>query len=172
MSYLDQHLMPSETIIFRTKPHWIIFSKSALWWLLAILVFIYGPYLDVGQFRVGTFPPLYTLVGILSIAMAIVTAITTYIRFISSEFGITNKRVLAKIGFIERQSMEILLIRIESIEVNQTIPGRILGYGSITIIGTGGSKDPFFEIPDPMEFRELVQEQIEKQASSSSSNSL
>ena len=157
--------MPEEHIVFRTKPHWIIFTGSVVWLVIAMIAFGLGPQTTIGNFQMGTFPPVFALVGFLSVVIAIFSAIRTYIRFISSEFGITNKRVLAKEGFIQRSSMEILLLRVESIEVHQTIPGRIFNYGSIVIIGTGGSKDPFFEIADPLTFRQLVQEQIEKQAS-------
>ncbi|PIU51164.1 hypothetical protein COS91_05900 [Candidatus Desantisbacteria bacterium CG07_land_8_20_14_0_80_39_15] len=86
--------------------------------------------------------------------------IPVFISFKTSEFGITNKRVLFKIGFIRRNSLEILLTKIEGIQVNQGILGRILNYGTIIVRGTGGTGSPFRKIEAPLEFRKKVQEQI------------
>jgi uncharacterized membrane protein YdbT with pleckstrin-like domain len=80
----------------------------------------------------------------------------------SSEFGVSTKRVLMKTGFISRHSLETLLSKVESISVYQGMMGRLFGFGSIIISGTGGSKEFFFGIRDPMEFRRQVQEQISK----------
>ena len=77
-----------------------------------------------------------------------------------SEFGVTNKRVIGKVGFIRRSSTELLLTRVEGIQVRQSIMGRMLGYGSVTISGTGGLKEPFHKISNPLELRRVVQEQI------------
>ena len=67
-----------------------------------------------------------------------------------------------KVGFIRRNSLEIFLHKIESVYVEQSLFGRIFNYGVIVIAGTGGSKDPFPFIPNPLLFRRKVQEQIEK----------
>jgi len=99
-------------------------------------------------------------VGALFLLLAILTGIASFIRYSTSEFGITNKRVLAKVGFIRRNSLEVLLSKVEGIQVNQGILGRILGFGSIVVSGTGGTKDPFHKISAPLEFRRRVQEQI------------
>ena len=77
----------------------------------------------------------------------------------TSEFAITNKRVIMKVGLIRRKALEMNLSKIESVNVDQSIMGRILGYGTITIIGTGGSRESFHRISKPMEFRRVFQEQ-------------
>ena len=76
----------------------------------------------------------------------------------TSEFAITNKRVIMKVGLIRRKALEMNLSKIESVNVEQTIMGRILGYGTITIIGTGGTRESFARISKPMEFRRVFQE--------------
>ncbi len=76
----------------------------------------------------------------------------------TSEFAITNKRVIMKVGLIWRKALEMNLSKIESVNVDQTIMGRILGYGAITIIGTGGTRESFHRISKPMEFRRVFQE--------------
>jgi len=75
-----------------------------------------------------------------------------------SEFVITNRRVVIKTGFIARRTFEMNLSKIETVNVEQTVMGRILNFGSITIIGTGGTKETFHNIARPMAFRKAFQE--------------
>ena len=75
-----------------------------------------------------------------------------------SEFGITNKRLIIKTGILSRRTLELNLSKIESVNVNQSLLGRILGYGSIGVIGTGGTKEYFVSIKNPLEFRRKFQE--------------
>ena len=99
-------------------------------------------------------------VGLLFFLVGIITLVSSFINFKTSEFGLTNKRIIAKEGFIKRKSVEILLTKVEAIKVSQGILGRIFGYGTIIIIGTGGSKDPLHKIANPLEFRKKLQEEI------------
>jgi uncharacterized membrane protein YdbT with pleckstrin-like domain len=75
-----------------------------------------------------------------------------------SEFVITNRRIVIKEGFIARRTFEMNLSKIETVNVDQTVMGRILNYGSITIIGTGGTRETFHNIRRPMSFRKTFQE--------------
>jgi uncharacterized membrane protein YdbT with pleckstrin-like domain len=76
----------------------------------------------------------------------------------TSEFAVTNKRVIVKVGLISRRTLELNLSKVESIGVDQGIIGRIFGYGTIIIIGTGGTKERFRGIADPLGFRKAVNE--------------
>ena len=76
----------------------------------------------------------------------------------TSEFVITNRRIIIKTGFISRNTFEMNLSKIESVNVDQTVFGRIFNYGSITIIGTGGTKETFHNISKPLNFRKAFQE--------------
>ena len=76
----------------------------------------------------------------------------------TTELAITNRRIIAKFGFLRRDTIEINLSKIESIRVEQSIFGRMLNYGSLVIIGTGGSREPIPEIVDPLEFRRRYDE--------------
>src|SRR5919109_1232429 len=82
------------------------------------------------------------------------------IRYLSSDFAVTDKRVLARTGLIQRHSLETLLSKVEAIGVDQDFKGRLLGYGTITITGTGGTREAIARIPAPLEFRRQVQAQI------------
>jgi len=75
-----------------------------------------------------------------------------------SEFVITNRRIVIKEGFIARRTFEMNLSKIETVNVDQTVMGRFLNFGSITIIGTGGTRETFHNIARPMAFRKAFQE--------------
>jgi uncharacterized membrane protein YdbT with pleckstrin-like domain len=105
--------------------------------------------------------------GLLLVLFAFPLVITALIARATSEFAVTNKRVLIKIGWLRRHSLETLLSKIETIRVEQGILGRALDYGTIVVSGTGGSKEPFRTIASPMEFRRKVQEQIAASAGQS-----
>jgi uncharacterized membrane protein YdbT with pleckstrin-like domain len=79
----------------------------------------------------------------------------------TSEFAVTNRRVVIKVGLVSRKTVELNLEKVESIGVEQTVLGRILGYGTIVVVGTGGTKEPFRGIADPMGFRRAVNEATE-----------
>jgi uncharacterized membrane protein YdbT with pleckstrin-like domain len=74
----------------------------------------------------------------------------------TTEMAVTNKRVIIKTGILSRRTIEMNLSKIENIEVNQNIIGRIFGYGIITIVGTGGTHEPFENVSQPLEFRKSV----------------
>ena len=84
--------------------------------------------------------------------------IAPIIALYSDEFAITNKRVIIKTGLISRHTLELNLSKIESVNINQSIWGRILGYGNIQIIGTGGTRETFINIKRPLLFRKKFQE--------------
>jgi uncharacterized membrane protein YdbT with pleckstrin-like domain len=82
------------------------------------------------------------------------------IKRATDEFVITNKRVIVKTGLISRKTLEMNLSKIESVNVDQSVFGRIFGYGTIGIIGTGGTREVFSMIANPMEFRKRFQESV------------
>jgi uncharacterized membrane protein YdbT with pleckstrin-like domain len=150
MSYLDDHLLDGESIVYRAHLHWTIFGS-------AILVVILGVVLAI---VLRIYQPEYWWLGPVLAGIGLLLTIGPLIRYTSSEFAVTNKRVLAKHGFIERESIETLLSKIEAISVDQGIIGRMLGFGSITITGTGGTEESFPRISAPLEFRRQIQSQV------------
>jgi uncharacterized membrane protein YdbT with pleckstrin-like domain len=150
MSYLDDHLLDGEQIVYRARLHWIIFGTSILMAVLGILLAII----------LQTLQHDYWYLGMAFAGIGLLLAIGPVIRYVSSEFAVTDKRVLAKHGFIERESIETLLSKIEAISVDQGIIGRVFDYGSITITGTGGTEESFPRISQPLEFRRQIQSQV------------
>jgi uncharacterized membrane protein YdbT with pleckstrin-like domain len=91
--------------------------------------------------------------------------LAAFIRYKSTELAITNKKIIAKFGFIRRDTIEMLLPKVESIQVRQSLLGRIMNYGSIIVSGAGNPQTPVLGISDPIQFRRRfmeIQEQSTK----------
>jgi len=92
------------------------------------------------------------------VVIGIVWLIAALIRNATSEFAVTNRRVIVKEGLIRRNTLELNLAKVESIGVDQTLLGRMLNYGTIVVVGTGGTREPFTSLADPIGFRRAVNE--------------
>jgi uncharacterized membrane protein YdbT with pleckstrin-like domain len=142
MGYVESNLLPNEQITYRANLHWIIYVLPVIVFLIAIAVALGG----------GGW-----IAGMAIAIVGFVLLLPPWIKASSSEFAITNKRVLIKVGLIRRHSLELLLQKVEGIGVDQGVLGRILGYGTITVSGVGGTKETFQMISNPLEFRRQVQ---------------
>jgi uncharacterized membrane protein YdbT with pleckstrin-like domain len=96
--------------------------------------------------------------------IGLILLLAAWIESITTELAVTSMRVIAKKGLISRLTMELNLSKVESIGVDQSILGRILGYGTVTVVGTGGTREPFKTIAAPLEFRRAVQALSHSQA--------
>ena len=151
MSYVDNNLLPNEHVVYRALLHWFIYIPSVFLIVVGILIFLaFGSSGQDGGAAHNYFGGFFLLVG----AVAFLAA---WIRVKTSEFAVTDKRVVIKVGLIRRRSIELLLRQVEAIGVDQGILGRIVGYGGITVAGTGGTKELFRSISNPLEFRRQVQ---------------
>lgn len=149
MGYIEANLMPGEEITYRTHLHWVIYTAPILIGACALALLI-------GLLGYGGGLPLASLGGLLLIVAAGL-ALSRWVIARTSEFAVTNKRVIIKRGLVRRHTLELLLTKVESVGVDQGIAGRILGYGSIVVIGTGGTRESFQNIAQPLEFRKQVQ---------------
>ncbi|MGO9545468.1 MAG: PH domain-containing protein [Rhodomicrobium sp.] len=150
MSYIDNHLLPSEKVIYRARLHWIEYIVN-LYWSTILGIIIVGP--------LALIPYLYRNWWMLVIAFAmfpIIGILTALNKIRTSEFAVTDHRVMVKVGVIRRHSLEIMLPQVEGIGVDQGILGRILSYGTITVSGTGATHEHFIRIRNPLEFRRRV----------------
>lgn len=150
MSYLDENLLPGERIVYRARLHWIIFGVAIAVVLLGVLLAII----------LRMYQPAYSYLGLALAGVGLLLAIGPAIRYTTSEFAVTDKRVLSKLGFIERESDETLLSKVEAIGVDQGIVARLLGFGTVTMTGTGGTQEAFSMISHPLEFRRQIQSQV------------
>jgi hypothetical protein len=158
VSYIDNNLITGEVVTYRARLHWILFLKPILIALTIITVAVLFFYAADLRNELSTQVMLLAAAAVLAIAAAPVLSVA--MSWHSAEFAVTNKRVILKVGFIQSNTAEMFLNKIESVGVDQTIGGRILGYGTIVIRGTGGSLEPFHRVSAPLQFRKQIQEQI------------
>ncbi len=142
MGYIESNLLPNEEIVYRASLHWIIFLKS-----FAVVV--------LGVILVAVKPT----VGGIGIVLGLLVGLPAFIRYKTSEFGVTTKRVIIKVGFLRRRTLELLLRQVEAILVDQSVTGRIFGFGSVTLTGTGGVREVFHNVSSPLELRRRIQGQ-------------
>ena len=149
MSYVTQVLQPGETLRFRTNIHWFVYLKA----LVALIVglALLGWYYAEGQ---SVFILLFG--GVVFTLTALVLAIPAWLRRFGTEVAVTDRRVIYKTGLIQRHTIEINIDKIESADVDQSILGRIFGFGSITIRGTGEGVEPLRNIAQPLQLRNAV----------------
>jgi Bacterial PH domain len=163
MSYINSNLIPGETVIYRTRLHWIVMLGHIIvgCFLLALpgaLVLYYA--LSGNDLARGTLQVMEGA-GVALLICGMVVILIGMVRRNSTEMAVTSRRVVIKTGLASRKTIEMLLNKVESIEVNETTFGKLLGYGSIVVVGTGGSTEPFRNVAHPLEFRSQVQRQIE-----------
>jgi uncharacterized membrane protein YdbT with pleckstrin-like domain len=160
VGYIEKYLVPGETVLYKTRLHWIVL----IWQLVAgMLLGGIGLIFVVEGYEVSAKGGSYAamiVVGLLLLVGAAVSVSVGLIRKNSTEVAVSNKRVLIKTGFISRKSIEVLLSKVESISVDESPLGRMLGYGSVIVRGTGGTFETFDRIAHPNEFRRQVQQQL------------
>lgn len=145
MSYIDRHLLPGEVVTYRTRLHWKIFVVPVLGCLVLVALALWAVSADRKPLAI---PP---------VVIALILLLAAWIRRRSSEFAVTNKRVIIKLGVTTTRSMELLLPKIEGITVTQSLWGRMFGFGEIVVTGSGGTQEPFDGIQSPLDFRQAVQ---------------
>ncbi len=169
LSYAEKHLIAGETVQYETRLHWIVMVGHTL--IAAVLALVGAAALLVPASSVNTgtasFSGALRWVGIACLLVAAIIFGIGFVRRSATEMAVTNKRVIVKSGIINRRTIELLLPRIESIAVEEPALGRVLGYGTVIVRGTGGTPEVFPQIARPLEFREQVQRQIAGEPKSS-----
>ena len=150
MTYVSRVLQPGETVVHATRMHPIIFLTAVLWFVTALVLFFMALTLQ-GDWRIGgeALAAAAALFGIFS-------GLPAVIRWLTTELAVTDRRVIYKAGFISRHTLEMNRSKVESVDVDQTLLGRVLGFGTITVRGTGGSLEPIRLIADPLSFRSHI----------------
>ncbi len=160
MSYVERNLAAGESLAYRTGCHWIVM----FWPLLGGLVLgFFGFALFAGGWMAtrngGRYEGAMVWGGLALFGAACLVG-GGVIRWLATEVGVSNRRVLIKTGLFSRRSIEVLLPRVESIEIEEPLIGRILGYGTVIVRGTGGTFETFGRIAHPNKLRQQVQQQI------------
>ena len=162
MSYAEKHLIAGETVRYETRLHWIVMVGHAL---IATVLALVGVSLLITPWRVvnggeASSAGALRWAGVACVVVAAIFFGIGFVRRSATEMAVTNKRVIVKSGLANRRTIELLLSRIESIAIEEPALGRLLGYGTVIVRGTGGTPEVFPQIARPLEFREQVQRQI------------
>ncbi len=150
MGYVDDNLMSGEHVVYQAEIHWIIFMPGVVLLFIGLFLFSRGP---EGNLLV---------LSLIATILAVLSLVRAYITSASTELAVTSKRVIAKFGFIRRNTIELNHSKVESFHVDQGIFGRIFGYGRLVINGTGGGKTPIPNVDSPLVFRRNAMEEIDE----------
>jgi uncharacterized membrane protein YdbT with pleckstrin-like domain len=150
VGYVERHLLPNEHVVYKTRLHWVLYVKPAL-------VIAVGAALAVLLRKVQD-PPWLWMIGAAVVVVGLVWGFVHYVELMTSEFAVTNSRLILKVGLISRYTTELLLTKVETIGVQQGLLARVLGYGDLVVTGTGGAREVFHRVRDPIGFRNHVQQ--------------
>ncbi|MBI5260523.1 MAG: PH domain-containing protein [Bradyrhizobium sp.] len=149
--YIDDILQPDEKVLYSTNAHWMFYLPAIFAWTGALILFALS--------RQTTTEGVVLLCLVAAAAVALVAlywTVKAWFRRWTTETDVTNMRVVHKEGFIQRRTFEIALDKVESVDVTQSIFGRILDYGDVTIMGVGEGRETISTIASPLEFRNHI----------------
>lgn len=166
MRYIEKAMVPGETLLYQTRHHWIVLLGPAFMSMLfdiagaALVIYAVRQRSSTNADGTGVSTRVEALVVVAAILLLIGGAILVYglAKRNATEMAVTNRRVLIKTGMASRRTLDLMLNRVESIGVEETVWGRMLGYGTVVLRGTGGTPEPFYQIAHPQEFRQQVQQ--------------
>ena len=149
--YIDDILQPGEKVLYSTNAHWIFFLPAIIGWIIAGAFLVLSGIVPAG-------PPVLICLSLAAISAfaALYKTVTAWFHRWTTETDVTNFRVVHKTGFIKRQTFEMSVDKVESVDVDQSILGRVFNYGDITVRGTGATLEPFRSIGAPLDFRNHV----------------
>jgi len=155
MSYVERVLQPGETLLCRSRLHWLIYLPV----LPFLAIFVLGAALYLGmQSNAGDAASAILPLGLIVIGAlgAIVAWFRAWLRRMTTELAVTDRRVIFKRGLVRRHTVEMNMDKVESVDVDQSVLGRMFNYGDVTVRGTGASIEPLRLIDDPLAFRSCV----------------
>jgi uncharacterized membrane protein YdbT with pleckstrin-like domain len=149
--YIDEILQPGERVLYSTNAHWIFFLPAIVGWIVAGVLLVLSGVVPAGPSVLICL----SLAAISAIAALYKTATAWFHRW-TTETDVTNFRVVHKTGFVKRQTFEMSVDKVESVDVNQSILGRLLNYGDVTVLGVGEGGKTLDMIASPLSFRNAI----------------
>ncbi len=159
MGYVENNLMPGERICIQAKLHWIIFSRSFFFCSAALALLAFALKASLSGNESSSLVARNS--GFILLIPGVWSGAAALMKHQATELAVTSKRVIAKFGFIRRSTIELNHSKVESLHVDQGILGRIFGFGTLHINGTGGGITPIPNISDPLGFRRKAMEAID-----------
>jgi uncharacterized membrane protein YdbT with pleckstrin-like domain len=149
--YIDEILQPGEKVLYSTNAHWIFYFPAIVAWIVAL-----GFFIASRQTLVEGLVLLCLIASGLAALAALYWTVKGWFHRFTTETDVTNLRVVHKTGFVKRRTFEMALDKVESVDVNQSILGRILDYGDVTIRGVGEGVETIATIASPLAFRSSI----------------
>lgn len=155
MPYYTSVIQPDEEVRYFGTLHWLIYTGAIIWGLGAIAA-------GAIALWIGRDPNLQTWywIALIAAAFALLCAaaafLHSWLQRRTTEIVITNKRVLYKTGWISRRTEEMNITKVETVDVRQTVPGRIFGYGTVLIRGIGSTWEPLERVTEPVKLRNAI----------------
>ena len=158
-SYVLKVLAPDEQVRYAAQLHWIIYAQGLAFTILGGLAGFYAPEIVTAVFGASManwlVRPL-AFAALIVVLMGCALILGAYVRQVSTELVVTNRRIIAKYGFISRATFELMIDRVTGANFDQTMFGRMLNYGTIIVRGAGGDISPIDEVADPARFHNEV----------------
>ncbi|MBV8120484.1 MAG: PH domain-containing protein [Alphaproteobacteria bacterium] len=154
MRYVTRVLQPGERVVYESALHWVVFTRAALAAIICVLLIAAAMYFAGNQIHSLSLA-LWIAAAIFAL-LALSAALRAVMRRATTEFAVTDHRVIYKTGLLGRHTLEMNRSKVESVDVDQSILGRLLGYGTIIVRGTGGSLEPIRHITEPLQFRSHI----------------
>lgn len=156
--YIRKIIQPDESIVHQANVHWIVYIWAIIHFTVGVPLLWYAFGHRQGQYSSGDWIMILALIcgPLFTFIVAPVECIRAFIKRVTTELVITDLRVITKIGFIRRRTWEINRNAIEGVQVDQSILGRILGFGTISVMGRGRGIAPIEDVDDPITFRNHV----------------
>ena len=149
--YIDEILQPGEKVLYSTNAHWIFYLPAIATWIVVVTLLVVSGTVVVPALTLFC----WVAAAVLAVIALYQTAKAWFHRW-TTETDVTDRRVVHKSGFIKRTSFEIGLDKIESVDVEQSILGRLLNYGDVTILGVGEGREKIPTIAAPLAFRNSI----------------
>ena len=152
MRYVRRVLQPGETVVYDTKLHWVIYIRAILLFVVCVILVAAAVSTSDNQ----NLSLALEIAAAIFALLALSSALRAFVRRTTTELAVTDHRVIYKTGLLARHTIEMNRDKVESVDVDQTLLGRIFGYGTIIVRGTGGSLEPIRTIGDPLTFRSYI----------------
>jgi len=133
MGYAEKNLAPSETIVYRARYHWIYYGIPILLLVLAALLGLASLYAMKVSPQDDLLGRAVSYLALVFLVLAGASFLIRRIRASADEYVITNRRVIRKFGLIAREVEQAPLEKIQDITIRQSVPARLLGYGTVVL---------------------------------------
>ena len=147
MSYIKHVLQPGETIRYEGSVHWILYLPAIILALVAAAILALSSLMAWSH---------GWILAAACLLIALLLAFRAWFIRWMTEIAVTDRRVIYARGFIQRHSIEVHMDKIESVDVDQSVLGRLFDYGDVTIHGTGTTLEPLRDVDRPIAFRNQV----------------